>query len=80
MPERPLYNTLKVERAKKDWTQEQLAHEAGVTRKTINAIENGRDIPSVYLALRLAQAFGVRVEDLFLLKGDRIWGRSPFES
>ena len=78
MPETPLNNTLKIERARKDWTQERLAHEAGVSRKTINAIENGRDIPSVFLALRLAKAFGVRVEDLFQLKEDLIWGRSPF--
>jgi putative transcriptional regulator len=79
MPEGPLDNCLKVERAKKDWTQEELANEAGVTRKTINAIENGRDIPSVFLALRLAKVFGTRVEDIFQLKEDRIWGRSPFE-
>ena len=80
MPLRSLDNTLKIERAKKDWTQEQLAHEAGVTRKTVNAIENGRDIPSVYLALRMAKVFEVRVEDLFQLKEDRIWGRSPFKA
>jgi putative transcriptional regulator len=79
MPEGPLDNTLKVERAKKDWTQEDLANEVSVTRKTINAIENGRDIPSVFLALRLAKAFGTRVEDVFQLREDRIWGRSPFE-
>ncbi len=80
MPQRSLDNTLKIERAKKDWTQERLAHEVGVARKTVNAIENGRDVPSVYLALRMAKAFEVRVEDLFQLKGDRIWGRSPFEA
>ena len=76
----PMDNTLKVERAKKDWTQEDLANEVRVTRKTINAIENGRDIPSVYLALRLARAFGVRVEDIFQIKEDLIWGKSPFET
>jgi putative transcriptional regulator len=72
-------NSIKVERAKKDWTQAHLAQEVGVTRKTINAIENGRDIPSVLLALRLAKAFGARVEDIFRLSEDSIWGRSPFE-
>ncbi len=71
-------NNLKVERAKRDWTQERLAHEVGVTRKTINTIENGRDIPSVYLALKLAKALQVKVEGLFMLREDRIWGRSPF--
>ncbi len=73
-----LDNTLKVERAKRDWTQERLAHEVGVTRKTINTIENGRDIPSVFLALKLAKAMEVKVEDIFMLREDRIWGRSPF--
>ena len=79
MPDGPVDNLIKVERARKDWTQERLAHEVGVTRKTINAIENGRDVPSVFLALRLAKAFGTRVEDIFQLREDRIWGRSPFE-
>lgn len=73
-----LDNTLKVERAKRDWTQERLAHEVGVTRKTINTIENGRDIPSVFLALKLAKVMEVKVEDIFMLREDRIWGRSPF--
>ncbi len=79
MPDGPVDNLIKVERARKDWTQEHLAYEVGVTRKTINAIENGRDIPSVLLALRLARAFGTRVEDIFRLSEDRIWGKSPFE-
>jgi len=79
MPAGSVDNQMKVERAKKNWTQERLAHEVGVTRKTINAIENGRDIPSVFLALRLAKAFGTGVEDIFQLSEDRIWGKSPFE-
>jgi putative transcriptional regulator len=79
MTQNVLDNTLKVERAKKDWTQEQLAIEVGVTRKTINVIENGRDIPSVYLALKLAKVLGTTVEKIFQLREDRIWGRSPFD-
>jgi len=62
-----LKNTLKVQRAMKDWTQEDLARRIGVTRKTINTIENGVYVPSTILALRMAKAFGVRVEDLFQL-------------
>lgn len=60
-------NTLKVQRAKKDLTQEQLAHLVGVTRKTINTVEKGKYIPSTYLALKLSKILGVSVEDLFQL-------------
>jgi putative transcriptional regulator len=62
-----LRNTIKVERARRDLTQEQLAALAGVTRKTINTIETGRFVPSTTLALKLAQVLGCRVEDLFAL-------------
>lgn len=79
MTQNVLDNTLKVARAKKDWTQEQLAFEVGVTRKTINVIENGKNIPSVHLALKLAKVLGTTVEEIFQLREDRIWGRSPFE-
>jgi putative transcriptional regulator len=65
MTEKILINTLKVQRAKKDLTQEQLAELVGVTRKTINTIENQKYIPSTYLALKMAQALDVTVEDLF---------------
>lgn len=48
-------------------TQEELAETVGVTRQTIISIERGRYNPSVGLALRLAKAFAVAVEDLFQL-------------
>jgi len=48
-------------------TQEELAQQVGVTRQTIISIEKGRYNPSVELALRLAEVFGVAVEDLFYL-------------
>jgi putative transcriptional regulator len=67
MKEKKLLNTLKVQRAKKDLTQEQLAQLVGVTRKTINTVEKGKYIPSTYLALRLSIALDVRVEELFQL-------------
>jgi len=60
-----LKNTLKVQRARMDWSQEELARRIGVTRKTVNTIENGVYIPSTYLALKMAKAFGMTVEDLF---------------
>ena len=78
MASRTVVNNLKVERAKRDWTQEKLATEVGVTRKTINSIEKGRDVPSVFLALKLAKVLESPVEQLFQLPEDRIWGRSPF--
>ncbi|HAY84702.1 MAG TPA: transcriptional regulator [Chloroflexi bacterium] len=67
MVEKRLDNTLKVQRAKNDLTQGQLAELIGVTRKTINTIENGVYIPSTYLALKLAHVLKVSVEELFQL-------------
>ena len=50
-----------------EMTQEDLAARVGVSRQTIIAIEKGKYNPSVGLALRIARAFGVRVEDVFAL-------------
>jgi putative transcriptional regulator len=61
----PLRNTIKVERAKRDLTQAQLAELAGMTRRSVNAIEAGRMVPSVLLALRIARALDVPVEAIF---------------
>ena len=71
MEENKLNNTLKVQRAKKDLTQEQLAELVGVTRKTINTVENKKYIPSTYLALKLAKVLGVSVEELFQLMDEK---------
>ena len=68
MGEKNLVNTLKVQRAKKDLTQEQLAELVQVTRKTINTVENGIYIPSTYLALKLAKVLEVTLEELFQIK------------
>ena len=62
-----LKNTIKVQRAVKDWTQEELARRIGVTRKTVNTIENGIYVPSTVLALKMARVFGVAVEEVFQL-------------
>ena len=70
MEEKLLTNTLKVQRAKKDLTQEQLAHLVGVTRKTINTVENGKYVPSAYLVLKMAKVLDVTVEELFQLRKD----------
>jgi putative transcriptional regulator len=61
-------NTIKVERAKKDWTQADLAEKIGVSRQTVNSIETGKFIPSTLLALKMANVFGTTVEALFQLE------------
>jgi len=61
---------MKLERARRDLTQAELADLAGVTRKSVNAIETGHMVPSIVLALKLAQALHVKVEDLFSLAHD----------
>jgi putative transcriptional regulator len=63
-----LQNRLKVLRAERDWTQAELAERVGVSRKTINTVERGVFVPSTVLALRLAQVFGVPVEEIFELE------------
>jgi putative transcriptional regulator len=63
----PLENKLKAMRADLGWTQEDLARAVGVTRQTILAVEKGGYEPSVRLALELARALSVRVDDLFWL-------------
>jgi putative transcriptional regulator len=72
MTRKSLRNNLKVYRAMEDWTQEELARQVQVTRKTINTIENGKYVPSTYLALKIAAAFGATVEDLFQLDDEEM--------
>lgn len=60
-------NSIKVERAKHDMTQADLAEKIGVSRQTINAMEKNRYVPSTVLALKIAKLFDVRVEDIFSL-------------
>jgi putative transcriptional regulator len=62
-----LRNQIKVQRAMRDLTQADLAEKAGITRRSVNAIEAGRMVPSVLLALKIARALGVSVEAIFKL-------------
>lgn len=62
-----LTNRLRILRTERGWTQAELAERVGVTRKTINTVENGVFVPSTVLALKLARAFQVTVEDVFQL-------------
>ena len=72
MHEQRLRNTIKLQRAKLNLTQEQLADRVKVSRKTINTIENEKFIPSTVLALQLSHALGVTVEKLFALERSKV--------
>lgn len=61
-------NTIKVERAKKNWTQADLAEKISVSRQAINSIETGKFVPSTLLALKMAKVFGTTVEVIFQLE------------
>lgn len=61
-------NTLKVQRAFLNLTQEELAKRISVSRQSINAIEVGKYVPSTVLALKLARVFNKPVEDIFILE------------
>lgn len=63
-------NTLKVQRAILDITQEDLAKIMGVSRQTINSIEKNRYVPSTVLALKLSAIFKIPVNDFFILEED----------
>ncbi|WP_154794854.1 helix-turn-helix transcriptional regulator [Occultella kanbiaonis] len=58
-------NSLTERRAERGWSQAELAERLGVSRQTIISIEKGRFDPSLPLAFRLAEEFGVAIEDLF---------------
>jgi putative transcriptional regulator len=62
-----LSNSLRELRAEHGLTQAALAERVGVSRKTINTIENGVFVPSTLLALRIARALGRPVEEIFFL-------------
>lgn len=61
-------NFIKVERAKANLTQGDLAEQVAVTRQTIHAIEAGKFVPSTVLALKIARVFGTTVDAVFQLE------------
>ncbi|HEY4651382.1 MAG TPA: helix-turn-helix transcriptional regulator [Pontibacter sp.] len=61
-------NSLKVQRAIHNLTQEELARKIGVSRQTINAMERCKYVPSTVLALKIARVFGQKVEEIFILE------------
>ena len=63
-----MVNTIRIERAILDISQEELAGQIGVSRQTINSIEKNRYVPSTILALRISAVFRKTVNELFVLE------------
>lgn len=61
-------NTIKIQRAILNITQEDLAKAIGVSRQTINALEAGRYVPSTVLAMKISKYFGKKIEEIFELE------------
>lgn len=62
-------NRLRVLRAERGWSQQDLANALDVSRQSVNAIETGKYDPSLPLAFRLSDVFGLAIEEIFL-RGD----------
>ena len=63
-------NRLRVLRAERQWSQQDLAERLGVSRQSVNAIETGKYDPSLPLAFRIADLFAMPIEDIFLRDSD----------
>ena len=59
-------NRLRVLRAEREWSQQDLAERLEVSRQSVNAIETGKYDPSLPLAFRIAGVFGMAIEEIFL--------------
>jgi putative transcriptional regulator len=64
-------NKIRVLRAEKGFTQEELAEKVGVTRQTILAIEKNKYVPSLLLAFKIAREFDLEVEEVFSFKNEK---------
>ena len=62
-------NRIRVLRAEKGWSQAELAEKVGVSRNSLNAVENDKFDPSLPLAFRIAELFDLKIEDVFLREG-----------
>lgn len=58
-------NRLRVLRAERGWTQSDLGARLGVSRQAVNAVENGKFMPSLALAYRASKVFELRIEEIF---------------
>ncbi|MEW4449488.1 helix-turn-helix transcriptional regulator [Qipengyuania sp. JC766] len=63
-------NRLKVLRAERSWSQQELAERLGVSRQSVNAIETGRYDPSLPLAFKIAEVFAMTIEEIFDRDGE----------
>jgi putative transcriptional regulator len=63
-------NRLKVLRAERNWSQQDLANRLGVSRQSVNAIEKGRYDPSLPLGFKIADVFGLPIEAIFIKDGE----------
>ncbi len=61
-------NTLRVWRAKREITQQQLADAVGLSRQTVNSIEKGKFVPSILTVLKFVRYFETQVEEIFFLE------------
>jgi putative transcriptional regulator len=68
-PDLDMKNRIRVLRAEKGWSQAELAEKVGVSRNSINAVENGKFDPSLPLAFRIVELFELKIEDVFLREG-----------
>ena len=64
-------NRIRVLRAEREMTQEQLAELVGVTRNTIISIEKDKYCPSLKLSYRIARIFGIKIDDVFTYEEDK---------
>jgi putative transcriptional regulator len=65
-------NRLKVLRAERNWSQQDLAERLAVSRQSVNAIETGRYDPSLPLAFRIADVFDLPIENIFEPERERV--------
>lgn len=63
-------NTLKLERARINLSQQDLAEKVNVSRQTIHSIESGKFMPSYVLAIKIARVLNIPVEELFVLEAN----------
>lgn len=63
-------NRLRELRAERDWSQQKLGEELGVSRQTVNALETGKYAPSLPLAFRIGRVFGLKIEEVFSDEGE----------
>ena len=61
-----MQNRLRVLRAERSWSQQDLAERLEVSRQSVNAIETGKYDPSLPLAFRIAELFGLPIEEIFV--------------